>query len=168
MNDIGSRSLGCGGVGAARATLASYRCDELLDIFRAVVVRKLLAGLDIGECFDKNTIPGRDRLAVWLAGVVDVPCEVAARTPFYSPATVYLEEVPSAGFLVGILGGNNVPDIFNIHSRGEQFGRKQAKTGSRSANTKCILGDRVCSSHCDTIQESGPVAKGAAYLICAR
>ena len=54
------------------STSATKRCDELVEIFLAVVVFEFFPGFDFARCKDENMATANVHFAIWLTGVVEV------------------------------------------------------------------------------------------------
>jgi hypothetical protein len=117
------------------STLASVWLDKLIKVLRAVVVAKLLSGVNILQGFNKNAIPLLHRFTIRIARMVDVTCEVASCTAVDGPLGVYLKKVPRTLFLVCLCGGDDVAYVFYVHTGFDMFDSKEAEscTGATDA-----------------------------------
>src|SRR5262249_10655540 len=130
---------------AARLALAADRLEELVEIFLAVVVGDLLAGLDGPPGVDLDLAPDSVRLRVRLARMIDVARRIGARRALDRPSLVEVEPV-LAPPVVAVVPAHQRAPVFDDELAGaDRLGREQAEAGARAGDAeRTTLMPRPC------------------------
>ena len=120
----------------ARRAPASHGLDECFDIIAAVMVRDLVAGLDVPDRPDLDHVLDEIDFGIRPARMIDVTRGIAAGCPIDGPACVDLEKVARIE-IIGRLCRNLPASVANDELPfSDRHAREQPEPGPRSPDSQ--------------------------------